>query len=201
MFIPIPHDLSLLPILICGHISLRKRAIKNLIQTVSQTPFFEYQSTIPDSSWDKVIDDTYVLHYSKAQYRRQHMIKFLDQMRMRALFVNSYDKEELVNLDIKNVVINPLESEFEFRPTMQRQLTPGETSLSLKTCAALIDILKRNRKNALILEDDSVLEKFSSAALFKNILGHKNEDYSVIMVVLTTIVLPSAQFDQLLYQN
>ena len=104
--------------------------------------------------------NSYIIHYTKLEDRKNSVLSFLSKTNYKYEFITQYDKEEIhgqeyykPNKRMYNKKAKPL---WNRKINKFRILSPGEVSCAIKHILALEKIANQEEEYGLILEDDAI---------------------------------------------
>ncbi|KAJ1540271.1 hypothetical protein HK405_011499, partial [Cladochytrium tenue] len=154
------------------------------------------------SELSDVLDQIYVMHYSKTAVRRAHISEVMRNLSAEAYLIMDLDREDMSAAAYRCLdwSLSPATSMDPLRVYKNGQLRPtqmrrGEMSLLYKNVLAWYLMLQHNQNYALVVEDDAGLEAGADALLLGQALRYLPPNYSV-MHVGTCSAAPRARAGQ-----
>lgn len=130
--------------------------------------------------------NTYVIHYTKLQDRKQEISSILDNEKIKYKFVEEYDKEYIENnpyyLPDKFMFSHKVGQLWDSSIHKFRVLSPAEISCTIKHIRSWEKILNTDEEINLILEDDAIPTKVNLSNELQEILETVPDDWDCIFL-------------------
>ncbi|KAJ3273946.1 hypothetical protein HDV01_003777 [Terramyces sp. JEL0728] len=168
------------PCKLCQHIGERKLSTRATLDLVSSSQNIAQTIKSPSAATRKMnsVDAVYVNHYSRAAERLDNIKNLSQDLGMEIQAVVGFDKEDLTPEWTKLILQNrETRNNNPFRNSYFHDLRPGEVSLNIKSFWIYYNILKDNKKNTLVIEDDVVLANQNASV--DKLLEHIPASYSI----------------------
>ncbi|KAJ3273926.1 hypothetical protein HDV01_003757 [Terramyces sp. JEL0728] len=167
------------PCKLCQHIGERKLSTRATLDLVSSSQNVAQTIKSPSAARKmNSVDAVYVNHYSRAAERLDNIKNLSQDLGMEIQAVVGFDKEDLTPEWTKLILQNrETRNNNPFRNSYFHDLRPGEVSLNVKSFWIYYNILKDNKKNTLVVEDDVVLANQNASV--DKLLEHIPASYSI----------------------